>query len=166
MKKVFAVLLAIALSATVCYAQGSFPTPNGQQVSGVMALVPCGAIVNGQTAGCAPGPTNPLQVVVTNANSPTGVIEAASNPVNGTISVTNTFQTLLAQNSTRRACSFQNQGAHIEYFSVAASPTLANSTQVLPGNTWLCPVGVNGVTRTDLVSITGTANDTYAGDWQ
>ena len=157
---------AALLVPGLAFGQASFPTPNGQQVPGTMMLVPCGAIVNGQTAGCAPGAVNPLQVVVTNATSPTGVIEAASNPTNGTISVTNTFQLLLAQNSTRRACAFQNQGAHLMYFSIQSTPTEAGSWQVLPGNTWKCPVGVNGVTRTDAINVTGTAGDAYSGDWQ
>lgn len=168
-RSIAALLAALPLVcglASAALAQASFPTQNGQATSGTMMLVPCGQIVNGQVAACPNGPTNPFQVTVTNATSPTGVIEAASSPVNGTIGVTNTFQTLLAQNSTRRSCAFQNQGTHLEYISIAAVPSLANSWQVLPGNIWYCPAGVNGVTRTDAIAITGTAGDAYSGDWQ
>ncbi len=169
MKQLFAAGLLWLALAGVALAQGTggvFPTPGNQNVTGVAALVPCGPIVNGQPSMCPPGLTNAVPVNVVNGMTAIGVIDSASNPVNGTIAVTNTFQTLLALNSVRKGCSFQNNGTHVMYVSVAASPTLANSEQVLPGNHWNCAVNGTPVVRVDLAQITGTATEAFAGDWQ
>ena len=75
---------------------------------------------------------------------------------NSTISVTNTFQAALAASTTRRGCWIQNQGTHTMYLyaSEANAPTTANSSQVSPGQLYIC----NGV---GAVQITGTAGDAY-----
>jgi hypothetical protein len=157
----------LCLWAPVALAQStgnSFPTPNGQIAPGNAILVPCGSIVNGQPTVCPPSATLGLPVICTNC-SPSAPVGASSNPLNGTISVTNTFQSLITQNTNRRACTFQNQGTHTMYFSIAASPTLANSLQVPPQWFFYC-TGLNNVTITDAIQITGTAGDAYAGEWQ
>lgn len=163
-----AVLLWLAL-ASAAFAQSTgaqYPTPSQQLVPGVAILGTTGPISNGQPVFGPIGLANPLPTNCTNCASTTGVVDAGSNPVNGAIAVTNTFQTLLALNSSRKACSFQNQGTHVMYVSVAGSPSLANSDQVLPGNHWYCTVNGTPVTRIDLVQITGTATEAFAGDWQ
>jgi len=162
-------LLLMGLMTTSVLAQSTgrtFPTPNGQSVDGMAALGACGPIVNGQPTMCPVGLTNPMPVNVVNGITAIGVIDAASNPVNGTIAITNTFQTLLALNSARKGCNFQNNGSHVMYVSINPSPTLANSEQVLPGNHWPCAVNGTPVVRVDLVQITGTATEAYSGDWQ
>jgi hypothetical protein len=166
MKLIAALFLALALCAGA-HAQGTgntFPTPNGQITGGTAVLVPCGAIVNGQPVMCPPGVANGLPVICTNC-SPTAPSGVSSNPVNGTITVTNTFQTLITQNATRKGCTFQNQGTHTMYVSVAGSPTLANSLQVSPGSFYFC-AGPNSIVITDLIQITGTSGDAFAGEWQ
>lgn len=142
-----------------------FPTPSGQFVPGSAILVPSGPIVNGQPSYSPPGQANPLAVTCTTC-SPSAPVGASSNPVNGTIAVTNTFQLLIAQNASRRGCEFQNQGTHTMYFSVAASPTLANSAQVAAGAWFYCSVGSSNIVKTDQVEVAGTAGDAFSGDWQ
>jgi hypothetical protein len=127
-------------------------------------LVPCGSIVNGQPVVCPPGQANGLQVNCTNC-SPSAPIGAPSNPVNGTIGATNAFQLMIAQNASRRGCSFQNQGTHNMYVSLASTPTLANSWIWFPGEKMYC-AGASNVVVTDTLQVTGTAGDAFAGAWQ
>lgn len=168
MKPLFRAILAVAtlcLATAAAQAQSSgneFPTPNGSLTPGGALLLPCGSIVNGQPVYCPPGPQNPLPVTVENLTSPTGVVEASSTPVNGTIATTDTFQSLLAQNAARKSCAIQNQGANMQYISAAVSPSLANSFQLAPGKTFNC-ASPGGVTITDALEITGTAGDAYSG---
>jgi hypothetical protein len=148
------------------WAQGTgaaFPTPSGQLAPGAAVLVPTGPIVNGQPVVAPPTAINGVPVTCTNC-SPSAPTGASSNPSNGTIAVTNTFQSLIAQNSTRKACSYQNQGTHTMYFSVAVSPTLANSFQVPAQWTFNCTNA--NVVITDAISITGTSGDAFSGSWQ
>lgn len=159
--------VAMMFWTVAAFAQGtgnSFPTPNGQITNGTAILVPTGPITNGQPVMGPPGPANGLPVLCTNC-SPSAPIGAASNPVNGTIAVTNTFQSLIGLNAGRKGCIFQNQGTHTMYFSVAGSPTLANSLQVAPGGFFVCS-GNSNVVVTDAVQITGTSGDAFAGNWQ
>lgn len=142
----------------------SFPTPNGQIAPGVAVMVPTGPITNGQPVYGPPGQANGMPVLCTNC-SPTAPTGVASNPVSGTIAVTNTFQTLIALNASRRACVFQNNGTHNMYFSIAPSPSLTNSLILVPGAFYYCS-GPANVTITDAISITGTAGDAFAGEWQ
>jgi hypothetical protein len=142
----------------------AFPTPNGQTAPAAAVLVPCGSIVNGQPVMCPPGPLNGLAVTCVNC-SPSAPTGASSNPVNGTIAVTNTFQVLLASNGSRKGCTFQNQGTHTMYASLSSSPTLANSLQLAPGAFYFC-AGPSNISIIDQISITGTAGDAFAGEWQ
>lgn len=165
--RILCLLVFLALLPLSAFAQNTgnvFPTPNGQIAPGAAVLVPCGSIVNGQPVYCPPGPANGLAVNCTNC-SPTAPTGLASNPVSGTIAVTNTFQTLIASNAARRACVFQNNGTHNMYFSIAPSPSLTNSLIVVPGAFYYCS-GPANITITDTISITGTSGDAFAGEWQ
>jgi hypothetical protein len=167
MKILSFVIIAIVVTFSSAWSQGtgnSFPTPNGQIAPGTMLLVPSGPISSGQPVAAPPGVLDPLPVLVTNPSSGAAT-GASSNPVNGTIAVTNTFQSLITMNASRKACSFQNQGTHNMYFSVASSPTLANSYQVTPFTIFYCS-GPGNITITDAIQITGTAGDAFAGGWQ
>jgi hypothetical protein len=158
-------VLWLASAAALAQSTGtSFPTPNGQVAGSAAILVPCGSILNGQPVMCPPGQANGLQVVCTNC-SPSAPVGASSNLVSGTIGSTNTFQTLLASNPSRRACMFQNQGTHIMYFSLATPPTLGTSFQLQSGDKFYC-TGRSNVSVTDTLSVTGTANDAFVGAWQ
>lgn len=156
--------LALLSGAQAQGTGGIFPTPGNQNVPGTAVLVPCGTIVNGQPSMCPPGLSNGMAVVCTNC-SPSAPVGATSNPINGTIAVTNTFQSLVTVNPSRRGCTFQNQGTHTMYFSVAGSPTLANALQVVPGGYYYCS-GPSNIVVTDPIQITGTAGDAFAGEWQ
>lgn len=161
---IFLTWVLLPISAFAQATGNVFPTPNGQVAPGYMTLVPAGPIVNGQPVAAPPSLVNGMPVVCTNC-SPSAPTGASSNPINGTIAVTNTFQTLTALNTARKSCTFQNQGTHTMYFSIAPSPTLTNSLQVPPGGLYECASSSN-VVITDLIYITGTAGDAFAGEWQ
>lgn len=158
-----ALMLLVAGAAMAQGSGNSFPTPNGQPTGGTAILVPCGSIVNGQPVMCPPGTANPVPVICANCSS-SAPIGAATNTVNGTIAVTDAFQTIVAQNAARKGCNFQNQGTHIQYYSVASSPTKANSWQVQPGGSFRCADAT--IVVTDAIKVTGTAADAFAGGWQ
>jgi hypothetical protein len=161
------VLLLVLLLPQLALAQStgnSFPTPNGQIAPGSALLVPTGPITSGQPVVSPPSIANPLAVTCTTC-SPSAPSGASSNPVNGTISVTSTFQSLLAQNSSRKGCTFQNQGSHTMYFSIAVSPTMANSVQLPAFGIFYCS-GPSNIVITDAIQITGTSGDAFAGEWQ
>ena len=143
----------------------SFATPNGQIAGSAMMLVPCGPITNGQPTACPPGQTNGVPVLCTNC-SPSAPTGSASNTVNGTVAVTNTFQSVIVQNSSRKGCTFQNQGSHTMYFSLQGSPTEAGSFQVPPGAAYTCVTPGSNIVSTDQVWVTGTSGDAFAGTWQ
>lgn len=167
MKWVYGILLCVlwCASALAQSTGNSFPTPNGQVTSGAALLVPCGPVTNGQPSMCPPGPLTPLPTQCTNC-SPSAPISASSIPVNGTIAVTNTFQSLLAQNSNRKGCIVQNQGTHTMFISIASSPTLSNALQVPAGAFFYCSSGSTNIVISDQVWITGTAGDAFAGESQ
>jgi len=158
------ITLLLSIPAFAQGTGGAFTTPSGETVPGYMLLIPAGPIENGQPVAAPPGPFNPLPVICPTC-SPSAPIGASSNPVNGTIAATNTFQTLINQNPSRRGCTYQNQGTHTMYVSVAASPTLANSLQWAPGAFFYCS-GPWNIVITDAIQITGTAGDAFAGQWQ
>jgi hypothetical protein len=168
-RRTFSLLVTIAIAlllSSPVWSQGtggSFPTPGGQNVPGVMMLVPSGPITSGQPVAAPPSSVNGLPVLCTNC-SPSAPIGASSNPVNGTIGSTNTFQTLITLNANRRGCSFQNQGTHNMYFSVASSPALANSLIVPPNGIFYC--SQSNIVVTDTINVTGTSPDAFAGQWQ
>lgn len=166
MKKLLFALSLLLLTANLAFAQGtgnSFPTPNGQTTGGAAILVPTGPITNGQPVMGPPSQNNGLPVLCTNC-SPSAPTGASTNPTNGTITTTNTFQSLLAQNSARKACHFQNQGTHVMYLSTQVSPTEAGSIQIAANGIFDCTQGNTVII--DAIQITGTSGDAFAGWWQ
>ncbi len=143
----------------------SFPTPNGQVTGGAAILVPAGPIVNGQPVMAPPSQVNGLPTVCTNC-SPSAPTGRSSNTISGTVAVTNTFQTVITQNSARSGCTIQNQGSHTMYFTTAGSPSLTNSFQIAPGAAYTCTSPGSNVTSTDQIQMTGTSGDAFAGTWQ
>jgi len=87
------------------------------------------------------------------------VSQSATTVYNSTITVTNTFQTLLADNSDRKGCLLQNQGSHVMYVGVNGSPTTSNSFIVQAGQTFSCLAP--GIRVTQLLQITGTSGDAF-----
>lgn len=87
---------------------------------------------------------------------------SSTTTTNGTIAVTNTFQTILTATRPRLSCTMQNTGTNTQfvYFGTLANATLSNSFRVSPGQTISCAVA-NGIALTDAVNITGTAGDGY-----
>lgn len=81
--------------------------------------------------------------------------------VGGTIAVTNTFQTVLAANTNRKGCLFQNKGtnAMLVYFGVLGDATAAKSYS-LPAGAFISCAQAN-IVITSGVNVTGTAADTY-----
>lgn len=116
------------------------------------------------TLPCPPGswtpvsPANPLPITTIDSGPGT----ATTTTSNSTISVTNTFQPALAASATRKSCTIQNTGTHVEYFYFGAigSATTSNGLQVNAGQTISCAT-INGLVLVDAVNITGTAGDGY-----
>jgi hypothetical protein len=101
-------------------------------------------------------------------------LQVTTTVVSGTISVTNTFQSIFANTQTsnpgargRTSCTVQNNGTHtmFVFFGPIANATLTNSFQVGPGAAILCSLA-NGSTLQDQVSITGTATDAFVASQQ
>jgi hypothetical protein len=160
--------LCLLFGAAIAQAQStgnSFMTPAGQVTGGSMMLVPCGPTANGQPTACPPGPANGVPVLCTNC-SPSAPTGAPTNSVNGTIAVTDAFQSLLALNPARKGCQFQNQGTRVQYYTTAPSPTEAAAFQVPPGALYNCVSPGSNVVSTDQVWVTGTSGDAFAGSWQ
>lgn len=157
-------MLLLWLASAPAFAQATYGTQNGQNVGASAILVPCGSIVNGQPLMCPPGVANALPINCTNC-SPSAPVGASSTPVSGTIAVTDTFQSLIVSNPTRKGCTFQNNGTHNMYFSVQSSPTKPGSLIVGPGGIFYCS-GPSNIVLTDAIQITGTAGDAFAGNWQ
>lgn len=93
---------------------------------------------------------------------PKGVTTGQVN--NGTITVTDTFQSVIAASTTttgRLSCALQNQGTHVMYvfFGPIADATKAKSIQLQAGQAVNCNVG--NVVLKDQVSVTGTSGDAY-----
>jgi len=83
---------------------------------------------------------------------------------NGTITVTNTWQSLLTADALRRSCNMQNQGTHTMFFQVTAANTAPTGTaaavQVAAGQTVVCNDYIGDVMQ-GYVWITGTIADPY-----
>lgn len=88
-------------------------------------------------------------------------VGATSTVTSGTISVTNTFQSVLAASATRKGCLMQNNGTHLMYLynGPNASATLTNTFQIQPGQPFSC--NAPGVVITDNISLTGTSGDAF-----
>ena len=96
--------------------------------------------------------------------------QLGSAPLSGTIAVTNTFQSIQAFNSNRSGCLIQNQSstdAMWVYFGPIASATKGGAflLDATHGLQISCSVGGTSALR-DQVSITGTATDAYAANFQ
>lgn len=96
--------------------------------------------------------TTPFGVVTTNLSS--------------AVAVTNTFQSIQTANTERKSCLIQNNGSNNMkvYFGPIASATGSNSVVLSAGSYVNCTAG--GIVLTDQVSITGTAGDAYAANFQ
>jgi len=83
---------------------------------------------------------------------------------NGTITTTNTWQSLLTTDALRRSCQAQNQGTHTMFFQVTSANTAPTGTaaavQVAAGQTVVCNDYIGDVMQ-GYVWITGTAADPY-----
>lgn len=81
--------------------------------------------------------------------------------VGSTITVTNTFQSVFGSSTGRVFCTIQNNGANTMwvFFGAVASATKGTSVVLAAGQAVYC--GVNGVTLSDQVSITGTSGDAF-----
>lgn len=161
------IMAALALGALLALAQGtgaSFFTPNGQVVPGYAALVPCGPITNGQPTFCPPSLATGLPVSIVGGAS-SGFTTVTSTPFSGTIAAANTFQSLLTLNASRKGCRVQNRSPDVEFISDQASPSIAGSFLLKPGDYFDCASA--GVIRGDALQIAGgTVGDAYAGDSQ
>jgi len=97
---------------------------------------------------------------------PTCVVWASVN-ASGTITVTDTFQSVFAANPTRTGCKVQNNGAAAMYVysGPIASATKDSSYQIVAAqSSFDCAIGF-GV-QTDQISITGTSTQKfYANQW-
>jgi len=95
--------------------------------------------------------------------------QRTSIPVSGTITLGNTFQSVLAADSNRTACAIQNTGTHTMYFylGATASATTSNSLQVAPLGWFYCSNQGGTIVATDNIAITtSTTSDTFAGFYQ
>ena len=83
---------------------------------------------------------------------------------NGTITTTNTWQSLLTTDALRRSCQAQNQGTHTMFFQVTSANTAPTGTaaavQIAAGQTVVCNDYIGDVMQ-GYVWITGTAADPY-----
>ena len=79
----------------------------------------------------------------------------------GSISSTNTFQSIFAANVSRMACTVQNLGTHnmIVFFGPIASAISPSSVTIGPLQSVQCNSG--GIVLQDQVSITGTSGDQF-----
>ena len=91
--------------------------------------------------------------------------------VSGTITSTNTFQSVIASvvggiSQNRASCTIQNNGTHTMYVfpGPIANATLTNSVQVPTGGFFYCYTGVTVLV--DQISITGTAGDAFYAAYQ
>jgi hypothetical protein len=84
-----------------------------------------------------------------------------------TISVTNTYQALLAADSARKGCLFQNQGTHTMFIfpgTVAAANTAgvaagSGAMQIAANGTFNC--GMGNMLVSDQLVVTGTSGDGF-----
>lgn len=88
--------------------------------------------------------------------------------LSGTITVTNTFQTVQAQNQNRASCTIQNNGTHTMYvyFGSGVSATTASSANIAAGGSVNCMTPTGNLILTDQVSITGTSGDAFYANFQ
>ena len=116
------------------------------------------AVGVGLIAVCFFGPAK-TQPVLSPANI--APIVGITTITSGTITLTDTFQSVLAASTNRRGCTIQNQSTHTmyAYFGPNGSATKAASLQVSAGQTLYCSF-TQGVAA-DNVSLTGTTGDAF-----
>lgn len=109
------------------------------------------------------------------AQSPVSTVPSAATTANASASVTltNTFQQVFAQNSARRGCAIQNTSTSVMYvyFGAIAGATIPKAFPLAPASAAAYPGGsisclVGGIVLTDQVSVTGTAAATFVATSQ
>lgn len=114
--------------------------------------------------------TNGKACVNATVSASIAVAPLTSTNLSGTISVTNTFQSIQASTPTRNGCLIQNQSTTDTmwvFFGAIGSATKATSFELdsTHGLAISCAVGGIGV-LTDQVSITGTSTDGFTANFQ
>lgn len=159
------VLLGFALLMMLCV------TDAHSQTVGSTAVASCGTVT--YTAGQLYPPTQDTTgkgCVNATVSASVTVAPLTSTNLSGTISVTNTFQSIQVSTAGRNGCLIQNQSTTDQmwvYFGAIAGATKAKSF-VLDNNHGLaisCSVGGLGV-LTDQVAITGTSTDGFTANFQ
>jgi len=147
--------IPLAVGQTVAFATGTTTyiagiTASGsatfaiQSGSGVPVVIYGGNTING-TVTIAPQVTSPVTMS------------------SGTITTGGTFQTVLAANASRTACLLDNTSTHTGYvyWLGSGTPTLLNSMQLAPGQTFVCQNPGGSVAKTAIQYTTGTTSDPY-----
>lgn len=92
----------------------------------------------------------------------------SSTNLSGTITTTNTFQSIQSSNNGRHGCTVQNNSATNSmwvFFGPIASATTAKSVALTAGGMAVNCQTPSGV-LTDQVSVTGTSGDAYLANFQ
>lgn len=115
--------------------------------------------------GTAPGPSNPLSVLLQPGTTGYNV---AQNPADASTTVTTggTFQTVFPSNTSRVNCFIQNPTSATEVLYVhwnTASASTSNSASLGPGSSFTCAGNGSVVTGTISVTATSTGHPFVAG---
>lgn len=174
MKRILSAIAALCLLALPACADslGSAiggTAGNQSNMAGCIYQASPGTLSDGQQAGL-PCTSNHKLDVNASVSATVTVAPLTSTNAAGSISVTNTFQSIQASTAGRNGCLIQNQSttnAMWVYFGAIGGATKAKSF-ILDNNHGLaisCSVGGLGVV-TDQVSITGTSGDLYNANLQ
>ena len=173
MKRILAALAAVFIStAALADSQGSATggTPGTQSTA-------AGCTYNSPGLTLSPGQQATLQctssgqlIVNATVSASVAVAPLTSTNLSGTISVTNTFQSIQVSTAGRNGCLIQNQSTTDPmwvYFGAIGGATKAKSFELdsTHGLAISCSVGGLGV-LTDQVSITGTSTDGFTANFQ
>lgn len=105
----------------------------------------------------------------TTTSATVGVAGVTTTNLSSTVAVTNTFQSIQVSTAGRKGCTVQNTSGNGDkmwvFFGAIGSATKAISIVLTDGQSLNCAVGGLAV-ATDQVSITGTATDTFAANFQ
>lgn len=95
-------------------------------------------------------------------------IAVTSKNLSGTITVTNTFQSVQSSQTVRQGCTLQNTASNNQwvFFGPIANATKATAVLLAAGQSVSCTVGSGGTTLQDQVSVTGTSGDAYFANFQ
>lgn len=146
--------------------------PAHAQTASAVAVSACGTPPVTYTAG-KPYPvtqtTTGKSCMDATISASVAVAPLTSTNLSGTISVTDTFQSIQVSSPGRNGCSIQNVSGNGDpmyvFFGAVASATKDTSFKVADGQTISCAVGTLGV-LTDEVSITGTAADVFVANFE